>query len=247
MFHVEHDGTRLDSLHGYRRLLNSPFAFMATPWQAMFHVKHCDPGIIGNKEPSTMHSPDRLVILDRDGVINRDSDEYIKSLAEWIPYPSAIQAIARLSQAGWTVAVATNQSGIARGYYTEATLAEMHARLCHLVAEAGGNIAHIAWCPHGPDDRCHCRKPHPGLLAQIRDALHLGELSGSWMVGDSLRDLQAGDAMGCRRVLVRSGKGERTLEKHAELEAPESDTLVFDDLAGFVSWLLGDEKRGNKA
>lgn len=185
-----------------------------------------------------MHTCDRLVILDRDGVINQDSDDYVKTLAEWIPYPSAIEAIARLSRAGWTVAVATNQSGIARGYYTEATLAEMHAELRHRVAEAGGEIAHIAWCPHGPDDHCNCRKPLPGLLEQIRDELHYEDLSGSWMVGDSLRDLQAGNLMACRPVLVRSGKGELTLEKHPELAAPESGTLVFDDLADFVGWLL---------
>ncbi|HSH57861.1 MAG TPA: D-glycero-beta-D-manno-heptose 1,7-bisphosphate 7-phosphatase [Halomonas sp.] len=201
-----------------------------------------------------MHPSDRLVILDRDGVINQDSDDYVKSLAEWIPYPSAIQAIARLSQAGWTVAVATNQSGIARGYYTEETLAEMHAELCRLVAEAGGKIVHIAWCPHGPNDGCHCRKPLPGLLEQIRDELQLIDLSGSWMVGDSLRDLQAGAPMGCRPVLVRTGKGQRTLEQHPELAASDNDTLIFDSLADFVGWLLGDgddsgseSEDGNKA
>ncbi|QJQ97432.1 D-glycero-beta-D-manno-heptose 1,7-bisphosphate 7-phosphatase [Halomonas sp. PGE1] len=185
-----------------------------------------------------MPSPDRLVILDRDGVINRDSDAYVKSLAEWIPYPSAIQAIARLSRAGWTVAVATNQSGIARGYYDEATLAEMHEELGRLVKEAGGDIDHIAWCPHGPGDECDCRKPLPGLLEQIRVELGMQTLAGSWMVGDSLRDLQAGEPMGCRPVLVRTGKGERTLASHPELAAEGSDTHVFDDLAGFVDWLL---------
>lgn len=185
-----------------------------------------------------MPSPDRLVILDRDGVINRDSDDYVKSLAEWIPYPTAIQAIARLSRAGWTVAVATNQSGIARGYYDETTLAEMHAELHRLVKDAGGDIAHIAFCPHGPEDGCHCRKPLPGLLEQIRVALGMENLAGSWMVGDSLRDLQAGDSVGCRAVLVRTGKGERTLAKHSALTAPSSATPIFDDLAAFVDWLL---------
>lgn len=203
-----------------------------------------------------MHTSDRLVILDRDGVINQDSDDYVKSLAEWIPYPSAIEAIARLSQAGWTVAVATNQSGIARGYYTEETLAEMHEELCRQVTEAGGEIAHIAWCPHGPDDHCCCRKPLPGLLEQVRDTLQLPGLAGSWMVGDSLRDLQAGAPMGCRPVLVRTGKGQRTLEQHPELAAPDNDTLIFDSLADFVGWLLGsrgdcgrgsESEDGNKA
>ena len=185
-----------------------------------------------------MPSPERLVILDRDGVINRDSDAYVKSLAEWIPYPSAIQAIARLSRAGWTVAVATNQSGVARGYYDETTLDEMHAELQRLVREAGGEICHIAFCPHGPDDGCDCRKPLPGLLEQIRTALGMEGLAGSWMVGDSLRDLQAGEPFGAHPVLVRTGKGERTLARYPELASPSSAPLVFDDLAAFVDWLL---------
>ncbi|MDI5987421.1 D-glycero-beta-D-manno-heptose 1,7-bisphosphate 7-phosphatase [Halomonas sp. M4R5S39] len=181
-----------------------------------------------------MPSPLKLVILDRDGVINHDSDDYVKSLDEWIPYPSAIAAIARLSQAGWTVAVATNQSGIARGLYDETTLAAMHRELGRRVTAAGGEIAHIAYCPHGPDDDCDCRKPLPGLLEQIRDALALESLKGSWMVGDSLRDLQAGEPLGCRPVLVRTGKGERTLARGEGLH----HALVFDDLAAFVDWLL---------
>lgn len=175
-----------------------------------------------------------VVILDRDGVINQDSDDYVKTLAEWLPYPASIQAIARLSQAGWTVAVATNQSGIARGYYSEATLDSMHAELERLVAEAGGNIAHIAYCPHGPDDGCSCRKPLPGLLEQIQHALELDSLEGSWMVGDSLRDLEAGNQKGCRPVLVRTGKGERTEAKGEGL----CNVPIFDDLATFVDWLL---------
>ena len=109
----------------------------------------------------------KLLILDRDGVINEDSDAYIKSLAEWIPIPGAIAAIARLSQAGWTVAGATNQSGLARGYYDDATLESMHARLRQLVAEQGGEVGLIVHCPHGPDDGCSCRKPEPGMLEQI--------------------------------------------------------------------------------
>lgn len=190
-----------------------------------------------------MPSPDRLVILDRDGVINQDSDAYVKSLDEFHPYPSAIAAIGRLSRAGWTVAVATNQSGIARGYYSEATLGEMHAELRRRITEAGGELAHIAYCPHGPDDHCDCRKPLPGLLEQIRVALGLESLAGSWMVGDSLRDLQAGETQGCRNVLVKTGKGERTLAKHPELAAPDNETLLFDDLAGFVDWLLAKQPR----
>ncbi|MCA1768442.1 MAG: D-glycero-beta-D-manno-heptose 1,7-bisphosphate 7-phosphatase [Halomonas sp.] len=188
-----------------------------------------------------MHSPDRLVILDRDGVINQDSDEYVKTLTEWIPYPSAINAITRLSRAGWTVAVATNQSGIARGYYDEVTLNRMHAELNRLVNEGGGRIAHIAWCPHSPDEGCSCRKPLPGLLEQIRVALGMRDLKGSWMVGDSMRDLLAGNAVEAHPVLVLTGKGKRTLSKHPELGNAEDATRVFDDLAQFADWLL--EKR----
>ena len=188
-----------------------------------------------------MPSAERLVILDRDGVINRDSDNYVKSIDEWIPYPTAIAAMARLTQSGWTVAIATNQSGIARGYYGAAALAEIHGELNRLVTEAGGKIAYIAWCPHGPGDGCECRKPLPGLLEQIRHALSFDSLEGSWMVGDSLRDLQAGVAMGCQPILVRTGKGERTLIKHPELTTPDSSTLIFDDLARFTDWLLAEK------
>ncbi|WP_280552604.1 D-glycero-beta-D-manno-heptose 1,7-bisphosphate 7-phosphatase [Halomonas sp. 25-S5] len=191
-----------------------------------------------------MPAADRLVILDRDGVINQDSDEYVKSLEEWIPYPAAIEAIARLSRAGWTVAVATNQSGIARGYYDVEMLEAIHDRLRELVREAGGEIAHIAHCPHGPDDGCGCRKPLPGLLEEVREALSMEDLSGSWMVGDSLRDLQAGEPLGCRPVLVRTGKGRRTEEKGEGLDG----AMVFDDLAAFVDWLLarGDSDEQNR-
>ncbi|SDL58414.1 D-alpha,beta-D-heptose 1,7-bisphosphate phosphatase [Franzmannia pantelleriensis] len=189
-----------------------------------------------------MPRANRLVILDRDGVINRDSDNYVKSLDEFLPYPSAINAIARLCRAGWTVAVATNQSGIARGYYDEDTLATMHEYLSALVTQAGGKIAHFAHCPHGPNDGCDCRKPLPGLLEQIRTALGMTDLQGSWMVGDSLRDLQAGEPMGCRPVLVRTGKGERTLAKQPELMSVDSGIRIFDDLAGFADWLLDQQR-----
>ncbi|SHK91681.1 D-glycero-beta-D-manno-heptose 1,7-bisphosphate 7-phosphatase [Halomonas caseinilytica] len=178
----------------------------------------------------------KLVILDRDGVINQDSDNYVKSLDEWIPYPSSIKAIARLSQAGWTVAVATNQSGIARGYYDEGELARMHEAMVAMIEEAGGKIACITYCPHGPKDGCHCRKPLPGMLHEIRQMLDLASLEGSWMVGDSLRDIQAGDAAGCQSALVLTGKGKRTLDKHPEISA--SNVKVFENLATFADWLL---------
>lgn len=184
-----------------------------------------------------MPLPPKLVILDRDGVINQDSDAYIKSLEEWIAYPQAIEAIAYLTQHGWTVAIATNQSGIARGYFDTATLDAMHEELRHQVSSAGGEIAHIAYCPHGPDDGCDCRKPLPGLLQQVQQALGLSTLEGSWMVGDSLRDLQAGQAAGCHAALVRTGKGVRTEQKGQGLE----NVRIFDDLASFSRWLIPDD------
>lgn len=174
----------------------------------------------------------KLLILDRDGVINQDSDAYIKSLDEWIPIPSAITAIAQLSKAGWTIAVATNQSGIARGYYDLAALESMHRRLRELVAEQGGELGVIAYCPHGPDDGCDCRKPKPGMLHQI--ARHYGvDLHGTWFVGDTRSDLDAALAVDCQPVLVKTGKGERSLGK-----ALPKGTLVFDDLAAVAAHLL---------
>ncbi len=174
----------------------------------------------------------KLLILDRDGVINQDSDAYIKTLDEWIPIPGAIAAIARLSKAGWTVAVATNQSGISRGYYDLATLESMHTRLRELVAEQGGELGVVVYCPHGPDEGCDCRKPKPGMLRQI--AQHYGvDLRGVWFVGDSRGDLDAALAVDCQPVLVKTGKGERTLTK----PLPDG-TRVFDDLAAVADHLL---------
>ncbi|MBF7728865.1 D-glycero-beta-D-manno-heptose 1,7-bisphosphate 7-phosphatase [Pseudomonas sp. N040] len=174
----------------------------------------------------------KLLILDRDGVINQDSDDYIKSVDEWIPLPGAIDAIARLSKAGWTVAVATNQSGLARGYYDEATLEAMHQRLRQLVAEQGGELGLIVHCPHGPDDDCNCRKPMPGMLQQIAEH-YAAELQGVWFVGDSSGDLQAALAVDCQPVLVKTGKGQRTLARPIP-----AHTLVFDDLAAVATQLL---------
>lgn len=173
----------------------------------------------------------KLLILDRDGVINHDSDAYIKSVAEWLPLPGAIDAIAQLHRAGWTVAIATNQSGLARGYYDLATLDAMHGHLRALVAEQGGEVGLIVHCPHGPDDHCTCRKPLPGLLQRI--AAHYDvPLTGVWFVGDSLSDLQAAVAGAAQPVLVKTGKGPRTLAQNL----PEG-TLIFDDLAAVAGHL----------
>jgi len=154
----------------------------------------------------------KLVILDRDGVINEDSDEYIKTLVEWKPIPGSIDAMARLYHAGFKLVVATNQSGIARGYYSHNTLASMHDRLQALLAERGAKIDALFYCPHGPDDACDCRKPKPGLLVRAQQSLGLS-LAGVPAIGDSQRDLDAAAAVGARPILVKTGKGAVTLAK----------------------------------
>lgn len=176
----------------------------------------------------------KLLILDRDGVINYDSDAYIKSVAEWIPLPGSIEAIAQLSKAGWTVAVATNQSGIARGYYDIATLDAMHARLRTLVAEQGGEVGLVVYCPHGPDEGCDCRKPKPGMLKIIAEHYKV-LLAGIWFVGDSLGDLEAAKAVDSQPVLVKTGKGEKTQAKNLPV-----GTLIFDDLAAVAAELINN-------
>ena len=175
-------------------------------------------------------SPNKLIILDRDGVINYDSDDYVKTVDEWKPIPGSMEAIGKLTQADYKVAVATNQSGIARGYFTIETLNAMHEKMIALAAEHGGKFDFIAYCPHGPNDQCDCRKPLPGLIHQIETGLNLSA-QGCYMVGDSLRDLEAGVAAGLKPVLVKTGKGERTLKKRFELK----DVTVFNHLNDFVN------------
>ncbi len=175
-----------------------------------------------------------LIVLDRDGVINEDSDHYIRSPEQWVPLPGALQAIARLSQAGWQVAVATNQSGLARGLFDSTALEAMHAKMHRLAEAEGGRIDLVVYCPHGPDDSCDCRKPAPGLFREI--ARHFGrpDLQGVPVVGDSRRDLEAGLALQALPFLVKTGKGLRTLEQ----PLPEG-TRVFADLAAVADCLLG--------
>ena len=183
----------------------------------------------------------KLLILDRDGVINVDSDAFIKSVSEWVPIPGSIEAIAALSQAGYSVYIATNQSGLGRGLFGLRELEEIHRRLEQLVAAAGGEIAGIFYCPHAPDEGCDCRKPAPGLIRQIE--AHAGtRAQGAPVIGDSLRDLEAGLALGCRPVLVRTGKGEQTLRALESSAAPLLRTLaVFDDLAAAAKAILAGD------
>ena len=176
-----------------------------------------------------------LVILDRDGVINRDSREFVKNTGEWVPLPGSIGAIADLSVAGYTVAVASNQSGLARGLFDRNALRAMHRKLRRLVTTEGGRVDRIVVCPHGPDDHCRCRKPEPGLLQRL--ARYYGtSLGGVPVVGDSLRDLQAAAAAGATPLLVRTGNGEKTL---ASLPAELGSVQVFDDLAAVAASLIG--------
>lgn len=175
----------------------------------------------------------KLIILDRDGVINKDSDSFIKTVDEFIPLPGILDAIARLNKAGYTIAVATNQSGIARGYFDEAELHAMHKKLATLLKEHGGHIEYIAYCPHGPDDHCDCRKPKAGLLLQIKQHFNT-ELDGVIVIGDSLRDLQSAQTVGAKPVLVKTGKGQRTLDQGIGLE----DIPVYESLADFVDTFL---------
>lgn len=178
----------------------------------------------------------RLVILDRDGVINQDSDDFIKSPEEFVPLPGSLEAIARLNAAGYRVAVATNQSGIGRGLFDQTTFSAIHQKLVTLLAEVGGRLDALAFCPHTPDDGCDCRKPKPGLLQQISQELQTG-LTGVPVIGDSLRDLESAQAVGAVPMLVRTGKGERTLAQLAEVPAL-ADVPVFTDLAEAVDALL---------
>ena len=179
--------------------------------------------------------PDKVIVLDRDGVINHDSDSFIKSPDEFLPLSGSIEAIADLSSAGYRVAVATNQSGLARGLFDAATLAAIHNKLIGLVEGQGGKIDGIFICPHGPGENCRCRKPATGLLEQVEAAFGC-KLRDCWFIGDSLRDLLAARNHGCRPVLVRTGNGSRTenLLENNDL----AKTLVFDDLCLAASALL---------
>ncbi len=166
----------------------------------------------------------RDIILDRDGVINLDSDAYVKSVDEWIAIDSSIQAISQLHQAGYRVFVATNQSGIGRGFFSLQTLQDMHHKMCSLINHAGGLISDIAYCPHTPEDNCTCRKPKAGLLTRLA-ADHQIDLTQAIVIGDSLRDLQAADQVGATGLLVLTGKGQRTRQQNPTLPYPIFETL----------------------
>jgi D-glycero-D-manno-heptose 1,7-bisphosphate phosphatase len=175
-----------------------------------------------------------LIILDRDGVINEDSDAYIKSPDEWHPIPGSLEAIAALNHQGCPVAIATNQSGIGRGYYTEATLNDMHKKMQRLLAKIGGRISHIEFCPHLPDDGCDCRKPRPGMLLKVLENME-HSASDTWFVGDNFKDVQAGRAAGCHTALVLTGKGRNQAKKYAD---QLTGVPVFNSLSDFADALI---------
>ena len=174
----------------------------------------------------------KLIILDRDGVINHDSAQFIKSPEEWRPIAGSLEAIARLNQWGYRVVVATNQSGIGRGLFDMDRLNAIHDKMNRAVAQAGGRIDSIFFCPHAADSTCECRKPRPGMLLEIAVRYNL-ELKGVPAVGDSLRDLQAAEAVGATPILVLTGKGQKTRD---DPRLPEG-IQVFPDLAAVATAL----------
>ena len=174
----------------------------------------------------------KLIVLDRDGVINIDSDQFIKSPDEWKPIPGSLEAIARLNESGWRVVVASNQSGVGRGLFDMDTLNAINEKMTKAIGQAGGRLDAIFFCPHSADSTCDCRKPRPGMFVQIAERFNV-DMRGVPVVGDSLRDLQAGVAVGCQPYLVLTGKGAKT---QADPALPEG-TLVFPDLAAVAAQL----------
>jgi D-glycero-D-manno-heptose 1,7-bisphosphate phosphatase len=175
-----------------------------------------------------------IILLDRDGVINYDSDQYIKTVDEWQPIPGSIEAIAALSKAGFCVYIVTNQSGIGRGYYDVATLNNMHDKMQQLLLKHGGKVEGIYYCPHTPEDKCNCRKPKAGMIESIEASLGVDfQTTPAIMVGDSKRDLEAGRTRGCQVVLMLTGKGRKT-----QYDLMDFPFKVYSDLAAFSLQLL---------
>jgi D-glycero-D-manno-heptose 1,7-bisphosphate phosphatase len=178
----------------------------------------------------------KLIVLDRDGVINFESDQFIKSPDEWRPIPGSIEAIARLNHAGFRIVVSTNQSGLGRGLFDMATLIAIHEKMHKVLAQNGGRIDAIFYCPHTADTNCDCRKPKAGMMTEIGRRFGI-DLTGVPCIGDSLRDLQAAAAVGAQPILVLSGKGEKTLRDGG---FPEN-TVIFPDLAFAATALLAGD------
>lgn len=180
----------------------------------------------------------KIIILDRDGVINQDSDKYIKNIDEWEVIPSSLEAIANLTQAGFKLVVCTNQSGISRGLFTFEELNAMHEKMHKLVANAGGQIAAIFVCPHKPEDNCECRKPKSKMIFEICERFNIDDISRVIMVGDSAKDLYAIASAGGIPVLVKTGNGKKTLSKN---KLPPG-TLVFENLLEVSDYIISREE-----
>lgn len=177
-----------------------------------------------------------LIILDRDGVINYDSDYYIKSPDEWLPIPGSLTAIAQLNRAGFRVVIATNQSGVSRGLYDLDMLSHIHEKLIRELASVGGYIEEIFFCPHHPDENCDCRKPKLGMFKQIQ-AKYGMDLSNTFFIGDTYTDMQVAKEVPCKPILVLSGKGQQALITHPEL----ASIPHFSDLAEAVRYVLAEK------
>lgn len=179
----------------------------------------------------------KVIVLDRDGVINHDSDVYIKSKEEWRPIDGSLEAIARLNHGGYTVIIASNQSGLARGYFDIEALTVIHKKMEDSLAKIGGHIDAIFYCPHGPDDTCACRKPKPGMLLEIGQRFNV-PLSGVIFIGDSVSDIKAASNAHAMPILVRTGKGVRA-EMILQAECKQSNLVpVYDDLSAAVTAIL---------
>jgi len=185
----------------------------------------------------------KLIILDRDGVINHESEEFIKTPEEWLPIKGSLEAIARLSQAGYDVVVVTNQSGVGRGLFSADMLGQIHVRMMDYVQQHGGKIQSVLFCPHSPNEGCSCRKPKAGLYHELSERLNMS-FAGVYSVGDSLRDLVAAKSAGAEPVLVKTGNGRKTLQKiKHDKNTQFEDLLVFDNLGKFVDKLLQDQSQ----
>lgn len=189
-----------------------------------------------------MQNTINLIILDRDGTINEDRDDFVKSADEWVPLPGALEAIARLNQAGWQTVIATNQSGLGRGLFDMASLNAMHAKMNSMLSRVGGRIGAVFFCPHAPEDQCGCRKPLPGLYEQIGER-YGADLKKVPVVGDSVRDIEAAVAAGCPPHLVRTGKGAALSDAQlAQLQAQIPQLQVHADLAAFAESMIQRER-----
>jgi D-glycero-D-manno-heptose 1,7-bisphosphate phosphatase len=187
-------------------------------------------------------NPLKLIILDRDGTINADSDYFVKSPEEWEPLPGALEAVARLNHAGWRTVLATNQSGLGRGMFEMASLNAIHIKMNQALAKHGGRIDAVFFCPHAPDEGCNCRKPMPGLIQLIGERYGVS-LKNVPVVGDTLRDIQAGAAAGCPTHLVKTGKSAGLAgQALADLLSLVPGARAHEDLAGFAEWWIRNER-----